>query len=640
MKKRCFAALAAMVLAGSAFAAKFPSYLMVDGTTVTGVKNQKKLPANLVIPDGVTEIGKRAFRGCTSLASVSIPASVTYIGGGVFSGCTSLTEIQFKGTTAQWQAIQGSGQIQGPVVRCTDGHIGIEEVPEYLKIMGTRVTGYTGTLPANLVIPDGVTEIGERAFRGCTSLASVTIPDTVTAIGGIAFYGCTSLASVIIPGSVTGIGEHAFLNCTSLKKVQFGGTVAQWKALKGSDEIKIPSIRCTDGHIGIEEVPEYLKIAGTTVTGYTGTVPANLVIPDGVMEIGYRAFKNCASIESVAIPGSVKIIGGGFNYDDGAFKGCTYLKRVTIAEGVTEIDRNAFSGCTSLASVTIPGSVTEIGDYAFSNCTSLKKVQFGGTTAQWKALKGSDGVKTPYILCGDGYIGVKEVPDYLKMDGTKVAGYTDKVPANLVIPDGVTSVGGSAFYSCKNLVSVEISNGVTEIGGYAFHDCTSLASVTIPNSVTEIGNSAFKNCTSLEKVQFGGTTADWKAVKGSDGVKVPSIRCTDGYIGVKEFPAYLKMDGTTVTGYTGKVSANLVIPDGVTEIGSDAFKDCASIESVTIPGSVKIIGGYGYNDGAFKGCTYLERVTIAEGVTEIGRNAFSGCMSLASVTIPGSVTHL
>ncbi|MDE7290924.1 MAG: leucine-rich repeat domain-containing protein, partial [Treponemataceae bacterium] len=99
-----------------------------------------------------------------------------------------------------------------------------------------------------------------------------------------------------------------------------------------------------------------------------------------------------------------------------------------------------------------------------------------------------------------------------------------------------------------------------------------------------------------------------------------------------EFPSYLIMDGTTVTGYTGKVPADLVIPEGVEKIGSSVFHGCDSLDSVTIPGSVKTIGRY-----AFPNCIYLERITIGDGVQTIDEGAFSGCTSLASVTIPGSV---
>lgn len=143
--------------------------------------------------------------------------------------------------------------------------------------------------------------------------------------------------------------------------------------------------------------------------------------------------------------------------------------------------------------------------------------------------------------------------------------------------DGVTSIGGFAFYNCRSLTSITIPNSVTSIGKYAFLGCSSLTSVTIGNSVESIGYYAFGGCSSL----------------------------------------------TSIT-----------IPESVTNIGSAAFCNCSSLTSITIPNSVTSIGG-----GAFDGCSSLSSITIPNSVTSIGGLTFSGCSSLKSVTIPNSVTN-
>lgn len=161
------------------------------------------------------------------------------------------------------------------------------------------------------------------------------------------------------------------------------------------------------------DFPEYLKMDGTKVTGYSGKLPADLVIPEGVTEIAGGAFKGCLDIESVTIPGSVTEIRGvlrdrrGYSYKCGAFEECTYLERVTIGEGVQEIGEHAFKGCTSLESVSIPGSVTTIDENAFEGCASL---------------------------------------------------------ASVTIADGVQTIGSSAFFGCP-FESVIIPKSVTSIGG-------------------------------------------------------------------------------------------------------------------------------------------------------------------------------
>ncbi|GHV65079.1 hypothetical protein FACS1894199_04880 [Bacteroidia bacterium] len=246
--------------------------------------------ASVTIPSSVTSIGSWAFYNCTSLASVTIPSSVTTIGGVAFSDCSSLTEINVDAANANYVSVDGV---------------------LFNNTKTTLIQYPAGKQDAAYTIPSGVTTIGGRAFRGCTSLASVTIPSSVTTIGERAFDNCTSLASVTIPSSVTHIGLQAFRDCTSL---------------------------------------------------------ASVTIPEGVTTIGERAFDNCTSLASVTIPSSVTTIG---TY---VFYNCTSLASVTIGSGVTTIGSNAFQYCTSLISVTISEGVTTIGNYAFYGCTGLASV--------------------------------------------------------------------------------------------------------------------------------------------------------------------------------------------------------------------------------------------------------------------------
>ena len=213
--------------------------------------------------------------------------------------------------------------------------------------------------------------------------------------------------------------------------------------------------------------------------------------------------------------------------------------------------------------------------------------------------------------------------------------------------------GGSSYSPFKNyysssIKSVIIKNGVTSIGNGAFYDCTSLISITIPDSVTSIGEYAFCNCTSLTSIDYNGTVSQWKSIKGYGNVS-KIIKCTDGIIGngntvtIDNLKYKIYDDTASLVGYVD-TPENLMIPksfwyDGytfkVSSIGVEAFYNCTSLTSATIPDSVASIG-----DSAFSGCTSLTSVTIPNSVESIGDNAFQNCSSLTSATIGNNVTSI
>jgi len=238
------------------------------------------------------------------------------------------------------------------------------------------------------------------------------------------------------------------------------------------------------------------EVKGTTLVKYRGTatevvIPGNLgikeigrvafswsyirtvTIPNGVTSIGDHAFYNCRSLTGITIPDSVTSIGSH------AFENCTSLTSIPIPNSVTSIGGYAFEDCTSLASITIPNSVTNIESSAFNGCTSLLTINVTAPTNNRYTVQ--DGVLYDRLE---------------RILHTYPAGKT----GDFTIPNGVKKIGDDAFYNCTRLTGITIPNSVTSIGRYAFYRCTSLTSVSIPNSVTSIGRYAFEDCTSLASV--------------------------------------------------------------------------------------------------------------------------------------------
>ena len=396
-----------------------------------------------------------------------------------------------------------------------------------------------------VVIEDGVTSIGELAFFKCSSLTNITIPDSVTCIEYAAFHGCSSLSSITIPNSVTSIGIYAFVICSSL----------------------------------------------TSIT-----------IPDGVTSIGYGAFSECSSLKTISLSCKSSLKKSDFgdqanlvSYTNQHLLTKTAAKAATCTESgnkeywtckhcgkyfLSDDTNPATATAVELSETVIPAlnhknaitrgafepTETEPGYSGDRYCPDCDTVFEKGYT-YW-----NEGNLT-WKLDADGTLtisGTGAMKNYDYNDNPSPV-YNNSNVKKVVIEDGVTSIGNSAFNECISLTSITIPDSVTSIGTYAFSGCRSLTSITIPDSVTSIGAYAFQSCSNL----------------------------------------------TSIT-----------IPDSVTSIGASAFNSCSGLTSITIPDSVTSIGNF-----AFSYCISLTSITIPDSVTSIGSYAFYNCKNLTTISL-------
>ena len=516
----------------------------------------------------------------------------------------------------------------------------------------------------SVVIENGVTSIGDYAFRGCSSLTSIEIPSSVTSIGDATFYECRSLTSIEIPGSVTSIGDATFYECRSLTSIKIPNSVTSignsaFRGCRSLTSMEIPE--------GVTSIGSYAFNACSKLT--------SINIPEGVTSIGWYAFWECSGLTSIKIPNSVTSIG------KGAFEWCDSLTSIEIPNSVTSIGDEAFYNCSRLTSINIPEGVTSIGNRAFNRCSSLtsikipEKVMSIGDRAFYECSKltSINVEKNNQNYCSeDGVLFNKDKTELIQYPSKKA----DK---QYVIPGSVTSIGNGTFYDCNNLTSINIPEGVTSIGGYAFcecssltsieipssltiirdntfHNCRSLTNITIPEGVTSIGEYAFKGCSSLTSIEIPSSVTSigswaFNSCQSLTNIKIPERVMSIGHgafyecrsltgINVEENNQnYCSEDGvlfnkdkTKIIRYPeGKHGSQYVIPNSVTSIGDYAFWMCSSLTSIEVPSSVTSI-----ESGAFRECSRLTSIEIPSSVTSIKDQAFYFCTRLTTINYHGT----
>ncbi|MBD5445463.1 MAG: leucine-rich repeat protein, partial [Lachnospiraceae bacterium] len=449
----------------------------------------------------------------------------------------------------------------------TSGEISLSSVSDFVINNGV-LTAYNGT-DEDVEIPDGVVEIGERAFKekniktvefsstvvkvanyafqNCSKLKSVTLNEGLKTIGSNAFNkaalgernddtGVITLGTLTIPSTVQSIGSGAFCECTYLGEIEFAdgetqvleiGTYASYDATFGHcpnlSKVKLPA--------RLKVIPEY---------AFTGDAKLDEVIFGKAIEtIDKSAFKGCA-LTSIELPSTVKTIG------DEAFANCSSLKSVTLNEGLKTIGSNAFNKAAlgdteAFGTLTIPSTVQNIGSGAFCECTYLGVITFA-----------------------DGETQVLEIGTYASYDAT--------------------------FGHCPELTTVILPKRITKLKDYTFYNDPKLQTLYIPSTVTEIASGAISNCPKLTIYGVSGTMAETYAKQNNILFKSKDeLNISLEVQSVKLTPSYIEEAGEDVIGKKIQLRAK-VLPD--TAQNKELIYESADETIVTVnkAGLVTIIG--------------------------------------------------
>lgn len=461
--------------------------LNLDTKSATLISNTPKYKGDINIPScithnsaeySVTSIGDGAFRGCSLLTSITIPNSVTSIRNYAFGGCSSLESIIIpKGVLSI-----GHGAFQS----CTS------LTTILLSNTITTISAYafwSCSSLSSIVIPNSVKTIEEGTFDYCYALSYIIIPNSVTCIKD-GFYHCKSLSSIIIPASVEKIKAPLFMHCSSLISINVERGNIHYDSRDNCNAIIETKTNTLIAGCQNTVIPQSVVNIGFKAFAFRNTLKS-IIIPRNITCIQESAFESCSSISSIVveddnnyydsrnncnaiietatnklilgcqntiIPNTVKTIG----YQ--AFYNCSFLTSIIIPDGVVSIEKEAFCNCHSLEAITIPKTLNSIGYGVLQNSCTIEKI-------------------TNYS-----FIDIQKYATALGLADFEINGL-------LIRRDGVVGCK-------KNIKSVNIPDGIRQVSSNAFINCTALESITFPNSINDCCLIDLDSCTSLKEISI------------------------------------------------------------------------------------------------------------------------------------------
>lgn len=466
----------------------------------------------------------------------------------------------------------------------------------------------------SVYIADGVTNVGNLAFRESPNLRYVELASTVTQLGNYSFYNCPALHSLTLPESVTILSENT----------PFGGTTQMNSAVYNS-------------HVFVSLPQDY---------------SGEFAVADGTIMVASQAFRDCSQLTAVALPNTVTNLLG-----SSTFENCTSLMSVILPDGIIDLGQYAFSGCIALKGIDLPSTLASLGSYCFAECSAVDSIICRATTppsANGSTFAGVPEGTTVYVpgasvetyLAADGW---STFSTYLALDQSAgntcpVSGTCGADGDNITWELGCDSVltisgtGAMATYNSNTtpwlanaaaIKSVVIEHGVSSLSPYAFYNSgssanyKSLTHVSIPSSISTLSNNQFWQCP-IQTVELNSEALMLNITSSGNnlmyifGAQVRKYILGDSVLTIGKYAFYNQGDDSLRT---------IVLPQGLTTISAWGFGYLEHLQSIEIPANVTSIGG-----NAFSGCANLRSVVIGSGVTSIASQAFRDCNSLTCVT--------
>ena len=562
---------------------------------------------DVVLPEGITRIADNAFRSNQTVTSVVMQSGITEMGMCVFWDCHYIKRIVFSDT---------------------------------IKVIPTS-TCYLNWALEEVILPRDVEEIQSTAFINCYALTSLDFSKYNIRIFGEQSFKGSGLQEVYFSKNVKVIGRQAFFQCYRLKNVTFeeGIELEFLGASVFSACIMLEEVDLS--MLDMKELPSEIFRLCSALT--------KVKLPSQLTSIPWGLFNSCTSLREIDLSDTkITVLN---NY---VFYKCTSLERVILPERLTEIMKGTFSDTASLEYIVIPESITKIGNDAFKG-SGLKAIVFNSPVPpalgsgiflkhndELRVFVPSDSAEAYKKALGEYSDLVNSSSEFDIRDGVlyKYFGCSEEV----TVPYEVKSIAAGAFKGNATLRSVYIGGITAGIGTEAFEGCSSLSYVYLSQSVKTIKDRAFGGCGSLARVVIDASVPpktgkevfplnDGLVIEVIDGAREVYAREWKRYEKLIVENGFTVVDGVLVC-YKG-IAKDVIVPEGVTELGKYVFQGCAYMETLTLPEGLIKLG-----DGAINSCNSLRSIKFPDSLSDIGTDSLSFNKSLECLDIPVNVTRI